>query len=97
MYDFLKAAPDGYRTCSPHRHKSNESDTVKGNSRWRRERVFPVPMSVDPSGEITMWTHFAPTHHDRNAPRMYYYADTKKTHKVYIGYIGRHLTNTKTN
>jgi len=27
---------------------------------------------------------------------MYYYADTKKTQKVYIGYIGRHLTNTKT-
>lgn len=97
VYDFLKAAPDGYRTCSPHRHKSNESDTVKGNARWRRERTFPVPMIVDPSGEITMWTHFAPTHHDRNAPRMYYYADTKKTHKVYIGYIGRHLTNTKTN
>jgi len=26
-----------------------------------------------------------------------HYADTKKTNKVYIGYIGRHLTNTRTN
>jgi|GEM_PF-5949399 len=26
-----------------------------------------------------------------------HYADTKKTNKVYIGYIGHHLTNTRTN
>ena len=44
-----------------------------------------------------MWAHFAPTHCDQNAPRMHYYPDTERTHKVYIGYIGRHLTNTKTN
>ncbi len=50
----LKAAPDGYRTCSPHRHKSNESDTVKGNRAGVVERTFPVPI-VDLSGEVTMW------------------------------------------
>ena len=35
--------------------------------------------------------------HTLNYEEPYYYADTKKTNKVYIGYIGRHLTNTKTN
>ena len=97
VHDYLANPPEGYRTCSAARHRSNESETVKGNEKMRRERTLPVPREVDPSGEIEMWAHFAPTHCDQNAPRMYYYADTKTTGKVYIGYIGRHLTNTKTN
>ncbi len=44
-----------------------------------------------------MTTHFAPTHRDQNAPRMYYYSDVVNTGKVYIGYIGPHLTNLHTN
>ena len=97
VHDYLANPPEGYRTCSAARHRSNESETVKGNEKMRRERTLPVPREVDPSGEIEMWAHFAPTHCDQNALRMYYYADTKTTGKVYIGYIGRHLTNTKTN
>ena len=97
VHDYLANPPDGYRTCSASRHKSNESETVKGNEKMRRERTRPVPPEVDPRGEIEMWAHFAPTHCDQNAPRMHYYPDTTKTSKVYIGYIGRHLTNTKTN
>ena len=97
VHDYLANPPEGYRTCSAARHKSNESETVKGNEKMRRERTRPVPREVDPSGEIEMWAHFAPTHCDQNAPRMYYYADTNTTGKVYIGYIGRHLTNTRTN
>lgn len=97
VHDYLANPPGGYRTCSASRHKSNESDTVKGNEKMRRERTRPVPVEVDPRGVIETWAHFAPTHCDQNAPRMHYYPDTEKTHKVYIGYIGRHLTNTKTN
>ena len=97
VHDYLANPPEGYRTCSAARHKSNESETVKGNETMRKERTRPVPPEVDPRGEIEMWAHFAPTHCDQNAPRMYYYADTKTTGKVYIGYIGRHLTNTRTN
>lgn len=63
----------------------------------RRERTFPVPTTADSSGEVFMSTHFAPTHRDQNAPRMYYFADVAKTKKVYIGYVGVHLSNTKTN
>lgn len=97
VYDYLARPPAGYRTCSASRHKSNESDTVKGNEKMRRERTRPVPVEVDRRGEIEMWAHFAPTHCDQNAPRMHYFPDTERTHLVYIGYIGRHLTNTKTN
>lgn len=97
IHQYLQESTGLYRTCSPLRHRSNESETTKSSPARREERTFSVPTSVDPSGEIFMRTHFAPTHRDQNAPRMYYYADTRITHKVYIGYIGPHLKNTKTN
>jgi len=31
------------------------------------------------------------------SPRLYFFDDYTKTGKVYIGYIGPHLTNTQTN
>lgn len=85
------------RKCPAQRHKANESDTVQNNAKMRRERTFPVPGAVDPTREVFMATHFAPTHRDQNAPRMYYFADVATTKKAYIGYIGLHLSNTKTN
>ncbi len=36
-----------------------------------------------------------PERHVRS-PRLHYFDDTDHTGKVYVGYIGRHLTNTKT-
>lgn len=95
--EYLLAQPEGYFTCGLKRHKRNEGRTVKTTRKMRLERTRPVPTTVDSRGYVEMWTHFAPTHCNQRAPRMYYYADTKKTNKVYIGYIGRHLTNTKTN
>jgi hypothetical protein len=85
------------RKCPAQRHRSNESETVQSSPDRRRERTFPVPTNVDPSGAIFMTTHFAPTHRDQNAPRMYYYSDVANTGKAYIGYIGTHLTNLHTN
>ncbi|MFC0293738.1 hypothetical protein ACFFHZ_11605, partial [Brachybacterium muris] len=86
------------RKCPQARHRPNESESVQNNSRWRKERTFTVPTELDPSGKLFMTTHFAPTNRDQNAPRMYYAMGKKdgRTH-AYIGYIGTHLTNTKTN
>lgn len=70
---------------------------MRNNARMRRERTFPVPTEVDPAGEVFMATHFAPTHRDQNAPRMCCAADVAKTKKAYVGYIGVHLSNTRTN
>lgn len=97
VHMYLNSADVHGRKCPTQRHKANESDTVQNNARMRRERTFPVPTEVDPAGEVFMATHFAPTHRDQNAPRMYYAADVPKTKKAYIGYIGVHLTNTRTN
>lgn len=32
----------------------DESETVRNNPRWRREREFPVPSEVDQSGRLFM-------------------------------------------
>jgi hypothetical protein len=32
----------------------------------------------------------------RISPRLYFYDDTSQTENIYLGYLGRHLTNTKT-
>ena len=97
VHDYLDKSIGVYRTCSQKRHSPTESETVRNNGKMCRERIFPVPVEVNPRGEIEMLAHFKTSHRDTNDPRMHYYADTQYTHKVYIGYIGPHLTNTKTN
>ena len=97
VHKYLEESRFPYRTCPQSRHKPTESDTVRTGKRMRAERTFRVPADVDSRGRIEMWAHFAPTGGGQTAPRMHYYADTRNTHKVYIGYIGPHLTNTKTN
>ncbi|MBT2500094.1 hypothetical protein J7E25_13460 [Agromyces sp. ISL-38] len=83
--------------CSPQRHAGTESDAVVGNRRLRDQRSFPVPAAVLVEERAPMYAHFKPTHSDTFAPRLHYYDDTTGTGKVYIGYIGRHLENTRTN
>lgn len=85
------------KKCSPSRHAPKESESVLARDAWRQERVLPVPSSVAPSGHVLMDAHFKPTHQDTFAPRMHYYDDTTgASGKVYIGYIGKHLTNLRT-
>lgn len=113
LHDYMKARVEGDFSGNVHnylsdpgvvgrkiptqRHKANESETVQTNGKMRRERTFAVPREVREDGRVFMTAHFAPTHRDQNAPRMYYYVDATATKKAYIGYIGVHLTNTKTN
>ncbi len=80
--------------CVPDRHASTESETTQ--NQWGSERVFPIPKSVAREGKVHMFAHFKPTHDSQFAPRMHYYDDTDGSGRVYIGYIGRHLTNTRT-
>ena len=97
VHEYLAERRGQYRIESQKRHSPTESETVRNNKKMCKERTFPVPTEVDPRGEIEMFAHFKTSHRDTNDPRMHYYADTRYTHKVYIGYIGPHLTNTKTN
>ena len=97
VHEYLAERRGQYRIESQKRHSPTESETVRNNKKMCKERTFPVPVEVDPRGEVEMFAHFKTSHRDTNDPRMHYYADTQFTHKVYIGYIGPHLTNTKTN
>ena len=96
MYLTNDDGPIGTR-CPRDRHASTESDSVLQNKAWRQERVFPVPDSTGAGVLREMFAHFKPTHRDTFAPRMHYFDDTDRSGKVFIGYIGQHLTNTKTN
>jgi len=85
---------DGHK-CPPDRHAATESDSVLNRADWRAERVLPVPRDVSDDEAVLMDAHFKPTWRDSFAPRMHYYDDTARSGKIYIGYIGRHLKNTK--
>lgn len=64
---------------------------------WGRERRLRVPTAVDRSGHAEMQSHIKIAFKGRIAPRIYFLDDTKgTTRKVIVGYIGAHLTNTKT-
>lgn len=91
---YLKSDQIAGHKCHPDRHAPKESESTL--NQWGHERVRPVPTEVDPSGRVMMEAHFKPTHRDTFAPRMHYYDDTSKSGKIYVGYIGRHLTTKET-
>jgi hypothetical protein len=76
----------------------DESETVRNNAKWRRVREFPVPAEVDSSRRIFMGSHIrvGASASGQISPRLYFHDATSLTGKIYIGYLGRHLTNTRT-
>jgi hypothetical protein len=72
-----------------------ESDTVRNRGDWHAERVFPVPESIDTDGCAFMESHFRLSAKKSVSPRVYILDATRKDGRVYVGYIGRHLENTK--
>ncbi len=69
-----------------------ESQDVKTNDRYRRQRVFPVDRSVRPGSQILMLAHLKIAEGGGNhIPRVYFFDDTKgATGKMHIGFIGPH-------
>ncbi|MGG5754222.1 hypothetical protein ACQ3I4_16700 [Zafaria sp. Z1313] len=96
LFGYLTSEQTLGRKCDPKRFAQTESESVKSNSKWRKERLLPVPDSVDPSKQVLMLAHFKTSVKDGVAPRMYIHDDTTGTGKIYIGYIGKHLSNTMT-
>ena len=92
---FIKATPAGYRSFPPGKWAHTETRaTMRG---WGEERRFPVPVSVDDSGTAEMKAHFKLARIGMASPRMHVLDHHPVEPVVYIGYIGTHLTNTKTN
>jgi hypothetical protein len=88
----------GEYIISPNKAKMDESETVHSKPKWRQERVFRVPAEVEPGGRVFMGAHITigASASGRVNPRLYFHDAVLKTGKVYVGYIGRHLTNTLT-
>ncbi len=64
---------------------------------WGSERIFQVPAEVSSSGHMEMQAHLKLDSKGSTSPRIYFMDDTKgPTGKVIVGYVGPHLTNTKT-
>lgn len=81
---------------SPNKVKMDESETVHSRPKWRQERIFRVPPEIDPGGRVFMGAHITigASAKGRINPRLYFHDGVLKTGRIYVGYIGRHLTNT---
>ncbi len=88
-------APGDY-IISPNKVKMDESETVHSRPKWRQERIFRVPPEVEPGGRVFMGAHITigASANGRINPRLYFHDGVLKTGRIYVGYIGRHLTNT---
>ncbi|QDQ97114.1 hypothetical protein [Tomitella fengzijianii] len=78
-------------------HVPVESGTIQNDSKYSAPRTLPVPTGVAPSGTVFMGAHFRISRYGTISPRMHYYDDAAGTGKIYVGYIGPHLPNTRTN
>ena len=89
-------APAGAHLIPAGRLRANESQTVRGRTDWMRERRFHVPPDVNPAGAQWMLSHIVIQTRGSISPRLYFDDRTADLGTVVVGYIGPHLTNTKT-
>ena len=76
----------------------DESESVRNNAKWRRERELPVPHAISPSERIFMGAHIriGASAGGQISPRLHFHDATAQSAMIYVGYLGRHLTNTRT-
>lgn len=92
-----------YNWAQMHGYSANllalrESETTDGNKKLRRERTFKVPREADATGEIYMPAHLKLPGNYPIKPRIHFTLDTlNSVGKIYIGYIGPHLSTIGTN
>ncbi|GAA0519866.1 hypothetical protein [Saccharopolyspora thermophila] len=94
---YLRNLPDDCRGYPAHQHARDETADVRNNVRLAGIRTFPVPIEVDPSGRVFMGAHFRIAKFGMVSPRMHYFDATRRTGKIYVGYIGAHLKSRMTN
>lgn len=94
---YVEHTPAGYVGIAKNQLALAESQTVRNNPKFYSERMLPVPNSVSPNGRIYMKAHIKIAKQKSISPRLYFYDDIAGTGKIYVGYIGRHMSNTLTN
>ncbi|MFD4115238.1 hypothetical protein ACFWSJ_17425 [Streptomyces niveus] len=96
--EFCADPPSGVFTLPVHQVALRESDSVSTNPRMRAERELPVPPSVSLDRRVFMGAHLKLDHKGTVSPRLHFHDDTAgATGKIWIGYLGRHLTTTLSN
>ncbi|MEU4828801.1 hypothetical protein AB0H37_43760 [Actinomadura sp. NPDC023710] len=96
FYQYCESPPPGMASW-PHKQVAMTESESTMNA-WGKERIFSVPLQVHPSGRQVMQAHLKLHSRGSPSPRIYFLDDTKgSTGQVIVGYIGPHLTNTKTN
>ncbi|GJF33465.1 hypothetical protein KNE206_61650 [Kitasatospora sp. NE20-6] len=88
--------PAGCHHFPPRKAVRWESRTVESHAKWKRERMLPVPSTVDVTRRAFMGAHLR-IGGGSTAPRLHYLDDCSGSGRIYVGYIGQHLTNTRTN
>ncbi|WP_030156337.1 hypothetical protein [Glycomyces sp. NRRL B-16210] len=98
FYDWCARPLPGAPIITPNMVSMKESDSVSGNPKFYRARIFRVPAEIDPSGRVYMPSHIKLQQIGSPAPRMHFLDDAGgATGKIWIGYLGGHLPNTRTN
>jgi hypothetical protein len=94
---WCESPPSGVYAIPGGKVARDESETVRNNPKLRRQREFRVPQGVDPSCRLFMGAHvrIGASGAGQISPRLYFYDAVSSTGKIYIGYLGRHLTNTR--
>lgn len=97
LWAFTRSGHDRVQ-ISPSRVALSESVAVTGTDRLARQRRFPVPRTVDPSGFATALAHVRIGRRPP-APRLYFLdrCDVPGDGKIHVVYLGPHLDNRLTN
>ncbi len=95
---WCESPPSGAYAVPAGKVARDESETVRNNAKWRRQREFPVPSEISSSRCVFMGAHvrIGASAGGQISPRLYFHDDTAQTGVIYVGYLGRHLTNTRT-
>ncbi|GAB3655440.1 hypothetical protein GCM10027589_14640 [Actinocorallia lasiicapitis] len=94
----LAASGGGRRVISAATLAMKESDSVAGRDKFAQPRTFSVPAEVDPAGQMFMPAHIKLRKTGTPAPRIHFHDDAGgPTGKIWVGYVGDHLPNTRTN
>ncbi|MEZ5211456.1 hypothetical protein [Gordonia sp. (in: high G+C Gram-positive bacteria)] len=95
--DYISTRPKGHASIPPGSYAPDETTDLFNNRKLRRMREFPVPVEVDPRGERFMGEHVRIAAYKTISPRMHILNCAAKHGRIYIGYIGKHLENSRTN
>lgn len=95
--DYIRTRPKGHASIPPGSHAPDETTDLFNNRKLRRMREFPIPVEVDPRGEKFMGEHIRIAAYKTISPRMHILNCAAKHGRIYIGYIGKHLENSRTN